>query len=535
MSKINTSIANPFVFLEKVPELWVWAIIFVIYSFLSVLYFQIPINPDDAVFTYIGWVMSDGGTIYVDAADQNWPGQMLIHWLAVLIFGEHIWAFRALEIFVILPLSSLCLFTFTKKIYQRDAAIVVVPLFPLLYMLAGYWNSGQRDLLAGVLFIPACWMLLQRFDGADRNRLIFQGLFIALATLIRPTMLIIGPLLFIADLLLIKQHKRSIATIFFDHCIVGLTIILFGILIVAYGWLSGALSVWHEVSVLFATEVYSQSVGVFESLMRTIPNLLNSWKIYLLAAFAGAIIMFYKNKIILLLLLTIVPAAFISLLVQGKALGYHLTSMYATLSVLMAVGLGFSIRTLLQSRVPLLRFILIFLLLGLTAAILAKKSVTRFAYPVQYLTGKIEKLEYLSHYDTSLPGVLTVAEAYQIAQYIKETTSIDDTVLFWERPTHVNIISGRFSPLREASIALLLEPTEEFSAYSSWYDRIDTVFTDRAPAILLLVKDEKTGNYIGFDQQNPKKGFSSIVIQNLPRYQKERTFGNTDLYRLKNE
>ena len=535
MSKLNQQIANPFVLLSKVPELLIWLVIFVVYCVLSILYFQIPINPDDAVFTYIGWVMSDGGTIYVDAADQNWPGQILIHWLAVLIFGEHIWAFRALEIFLILPLSSWVLYLFTKEIYQQNAAIVVVILFPLVYMLAGFWYSGQRDLLAGVLFIPACWMLLQRFNGAGRNRLVFQGLFIALATLIRPTMLIIGPLLFVADLLLIKHHKRSIATIFFDHFVVALTIIILVLLIVAYGWWSGSLSVWYEVSIMFATQVYSQSIGVSESLMKATVIILFSWKVYMPAVIVGVVLLFLNNKTSLVLLLTIIPAALISFLVQGKALGYHLSSIYPSLSVLMAVGLGFSFNTLMQSRLPILRYIFVLLLLGFTAVTLARKSVLQFIYPVQYLTGKLEKFEYLNIYNADSSGSLTTAQAYQIAQYIKETTSTDETVLFWERPTHVNIISGRFSPLREASIALLLEPTEEFSAYSSWYDRIDTMFTNRAPAILLLVKDEKTGNYIGFDQQNPKKGFSSIVIQNLPRYQKERTFGNTDLYRLKNE
>ena len=534
MLNTQSEITNPLRFLNASPVLLLWCITALVYCVFAVLYTQIPINPDDAVFAYIGWMMSEGGTVYVDAADQNWPGQMIIHWLSALLFGNALWAYRALEVLLILPFSAWLLYRFVDQVYDRFAAILVVLLFPAMYMLSGFWNAGQRDIIAGPLLIGACWMMQQRFAGAGWHCLILQGLLIAMATIIRPTMLIFGPLLFLVDLLFMSRHQRSFAKVFLDHVIVAATILLTAALVIFYGSLTGSLAAWYEISVLFATQVYSQSIGLGESLVRVLPNLLNSWKLYLFVAVVGAFLLFKKNRVAFILILAVVPAAFISFLVQGKALGYHLSVMYSSLSILVAVALSMSFTILLRQKVAVLMLLLALALSAITVAGIAKKGVSLFASPLQLLLGQKDRYQHLSIYQADAAGDITVADTLQAAEYIIETTPNDATVLFWARPTHINIISGRPSPLREASIALLIEPTERFTAYSSWYTRIDTMFKQAPPQVLLLAKDEDTGDYVGFDKQNPQKGFSAIVMKNLPRYQKEQVFGNTELYRLKN-
>lgn len=530
MLKLQSVITNPLHFFGIAPVAFLWLITAITYGVFSWLYFQIPINPDDAVFAYIGWVMSEGGTTYVDAADQNWPGQMMIHWLAALLFGNELWAYRAFEIFIVLPLMSCILYQFAAAIYDRFSAVLVVLMFPVLYMLSGFWNAGQRDMLAGPLLIAACWMMYRRLHGAGYSSLVYQGLFITVATVIRPTMLIFGPLLFVVDLLFIARHQRTFIKIFLDHVIVAVTILGTAALLVLYGAMTGALAAWYEISILFATEVYSQSIGPIESLSRVIPNLLNSWKFYLIAAILGAALLVRKDRLALCLMGAILPAALVSLLVQGKALGYHLTVLYAPLSVLMAVGLSFSYQTLTKKKVALPVLILSLGLIAITAMSVAKKSLTSFASPLSYVIGKIDRDTHLAQYVAG--DDVMVGDTVLLAEYIDETTPADAKVLFWGRPTHVNIVSGRPSPLREASIALLIEPTPDFSRYREWYERIDTMFKQVPPQILILAKDEDTGDYVGFDKLNPQKGFSSIVTKNLSRYQKEQVFGNTELYRL---
>lgn len=528
MNKPNR-IANPLHFLNAAPVLLLWAIAAIVYIVSSILYFQIPINPDDAVFTYIAWVMSEGGTVYIDAADQNWPGQMLIHWLAVVLFGNSLWAYRGLEIIILLPLCSWALYCFTDAVYDRFAAIFVALLFPIMYMLAGFWHSGQRDMIAGPILIATCLIMYRRFLGATWRCLLLQGLLIGLATMIRPTMLIIGPLLFLLDVFFMSKHQRSLARVFIDHCVVLMTILCFAALLMLYGHFTGSLGAWYEASILFATQVYSQSINAIDSLARVIPNLLNAWKLYLLVGVVGVFLLAKKNKVALCLIASILPAALISLLVQGKALSYHMTVLYAPLSIVLAVALSFSFRVMLAKKTSSIALILAIVLFSVTALGVVKKSFDTFASPFNFLVGISDRDKHLVNYVAG--NGVTVSQTVLAAEYIEQTTPQEATVLFWARPMHVNIVSGRRSPLREASIALLLEPTPNFSIYSLWYDRIETIFKQSPPEIILLVKDDTTGVYVGFDQQNPDKGFSNIVAQNLRFYQKETTFGNVELFR----
>ena len=60
---------------RRAPALTVAAVVaWSIYSLvISALLLKLPISPDDAVYDYLAWVWLEGGTLYVDAADQNWP------------------------------------------------------------------------------------------------------------------------------------------------------------------------------------------------------------------------------------------------------------------------------------------------------------------------------------------------------------------------------------------------------------------------------------------------------------------------------
>jgi len=377
-----------------------------------------------------------------------------------------LWAYRGLEIIILLPLCSWALYCFTDAVYDRFAAIFVALLFPIMYMLAGFWHSGQRDMIAGPILIATCLIMYRRFLGATWRCLLLQGLLIGLATMIRPTMLIIGPLLFLLDVFFMSKHQRSLARVFIDHCVVLMTILCFAALLMLYGHFTGSLGAWYEASILFATQVYSQSINAIDSL---------------------------------------------------------------ALSIVLAVALSFSFRVMLAKKTSSIALILAIVLFSVTALGVVKKSFDTFASPFNFLVGISDRDKHLVNYVAG--NGVTVSQTVLAAEYIEQTTPQEATVLFWARPMHVNIVSGRRSPLREASIALLLEPTPNFSIYSLWYDRIETIFKQSPPEIILLVKDDTTGVYVGFDQQNPDKGFSNIVAQNLRFYQKETTFGNVELFR----
>ncbi len=80
------------------PRNVVLVVVWLAYSWLlAALYTHIPANPDQSIFDYIGWVAAEGGTLYVDAGELNWPGKMVMHWAAYELFGSSLWSYRRFD------------------------------------------------------------------------------------------------------------------------------------------------------------------------------------------------------------------------------------------------------------------------------------------------------------------------------------------------------------------------------------------------------------------------------------------------------
>ena len=105
--------SNSITLLQK-HQFFLFFIIF--YAFFGFLYLNTPYSPDHAVYDYIGMVVNNGGQFYVDAADQNWPGQMFIHAVSVFLFGTEIYSYRLFELLIILPLSVYILYIFSQSL-----------------------------------------------------------------------------------------------------------------------------------------------------------------------------------------------------------------------------------------------------------------------------------------------------------------------------------------------------------------------------------------------------------------------------------
>ena len=95
---------------------------------LGVLYALFPPNPDQQLFDYIGWVASTGGRLYVDVVEQNWPGAMWLHTLAIELFGPTLWASRALDYLETRPEVDKTRIAFYGLSYGGETAMRVPPL-----------------------------------------------------------------------------------------------------------------------------------------------------------------------------------------------------------------------------------------------------------------------------------------------------------------------------------------------------------------------------------------------------------------------
>lgn len=524
-------ISNPFSSIKNVPSYLLVVFLLALILPVSYLFFWVPGDPDGAVFDYIGWVMSEGGVAYVDAADQNWPGQMFIHMLSAIMFGNEIWSYKLFQIFIILPISCLILFFFLDVTTNRLTAISVVPIYQIMYMTSGYFASGQRDMIAGSLMVAAIFFLYQRIVGANRWFLAFQALFIFFATMIRPTLLVLAPVLFALDVCLMSKSTRKFIVIFIDHCIVGLVIIMLFALLAVYGLSNGSLAAWYDVSVKFSLEIYSQTKSISEIFRLFSSLLFNYWGMYILLSLCGAIVFFRKNIVALLLSLSLLPVAIISVVVQGKGFGYHWTMLYSLMGILMAIIVGYVASIIIQKKLS--RCLLSFSLVVFLAAGITFMVKVRYAFGPQ-LSMVLGVSSQDEMYDRYLAGRgVTVKDALHAADYIKQSTDENSTVLFWGRPCYVNTLSKRRSPYFAASFALWQSPTPSFSSFDKWKSSLENVMQNKPPEILMLVKKDDGSGYRWLPEHPDENKIASVIVRHLPNYALEKTYGGIDLYRYK--
>lgn len=512
---------------------WLLVAIWVFFTtVLSALYLQLPPSPDHATYDYIGWAASEGAVLYQDVADGNWPGQMFIHTLSARLFGNEIWSYRAFELLVLLPLACAILFAFLRRYGEKEAAWVVVPVYQVMYVTAGFWISGQREIVAGPLLVAAAYCLLRRTEGAARRTLVVQGVCLGAAGLIRPTLLIMAPLLTLADLLIGRTTGRSLRRIVRDHSVVAVSALAPLAVVAVMGIPSGALRGWYDTTVFFNLEVYSLSKTPWEVAERLLPWMIHCWHWYMLFALLGAVYQWRRNLAVLVPVGMLLPATIISVLVQGKGFEYHLGALYPLLALLVATAVGASWRYLASNSRRLLPATLALVLVAGSAAGLGRNLWVVFAPERQEYLGQITKAEMYSRYAGGAEGV-SVNDLVEVADYVEGASDPDATILFWGRPRHVNYWAKRRSPSFAAGYALFSEPGPDFRLFARWRERLEEVMVSRPPTLLLLVKDGETGRYQGLpspDQGETK--LAGVILEHLPEYQLEKSIGVVDIYRL---
>ncbi len=130
------------------------------FALLTVLYLTVPTSPDQALFDYIAWSHLQGDVYYGGVAEQNFPGKMFMHELGLRLFGAHFWSFRAIDA-LSLALACLAGAGFLARSGFPAAPWLFLCLYPPLYMTAGYWMAGQRDIVAMNLLLAVALLMVR--------------------------------------------------------------------------------------------------------------------------------------------------------------------------------------------------------------------------------------------------------------------------------------------------------------------------------------------------------------------------------------
>lgn len=493
------------------------------------LYAGLPVNPDQEMFDYIGWVGANGGSFYQDASDHNWPGVMLLHELAMRIFGSHAWSFRVFD-YVLMLCGAFSLGALLYHARMTLAAWIVVPMYQLMYATSGEWFAGQRDVIAAHFLLVAAVSFVTGLKRSQYRWLFVSGLLCGYATLIRPTYTS-----YVAGLALLTLLGPYLSGITFmvRRELARVMILLSGWLLVVasailWGYLNGVLDDWYQHAWLFNFHISfdTRHNSIIDTLIR-LSAMHTSWHWYLAFSVLGFVVWIRQQGISLLFLacMGIAGTGLLSAIVQKAGFGYHLGALFPVMAALIAVLLSRSFLWWRGNPKNLLAAGITFTLLLVAAGGFGSKV---WSYEPQ-VTAAVTGTEYAG----LNPNYRFQKQRHEVAAFIIEHTDPEDYVLVWSRNVHVNLLAKRQSPTRFTNIGMLTNMTESFEHYEDWQAIFEADLQTRRPRIIVANHPSASD---GFDRLFTDE-VGNTVLKNVRElvknhYNKVYSAGSLDVYML---
>lgn len=232
-------------------------LVFASYSTVIILlYSYYPPNPDQAIYDQMGEVIARGGVIYRDCADMNFPGEPLIHALALKVFGDPLRSYRLLDGVLLIAFTAIVALELAAR-GRPGTGTAFLFVYPLMYITSGTWFAGQRDILAAHAGLLA-GLCLVRTEPAGRVRPLVAGLLLFAAVLIKPTYLLFAPGLLLVDLVANRGWKGGLARVASRHAAAWVTLIAAVLLFAALARHARVLDDWYDFTIRFNTQVYAK-------------------------------------------------------------------------------------------------------------------------------------------------------------------------------------------------------------------------------------------------------------------------------------
>lgn len=512
---------------------------------LGLLYSRVPPNDDNAVYDYIGWMASRGGVLYVDAADNNWPGIILLHELSTSLFGNTLWSWHLLD-YLLMVAGCAPLFFFARRAFGGAAALVVVPLYQAMYVSQNSSFSGQRDIVLAPFLVLSAWALWERIDSGKRAWTAAQGVGIALAVLIRPTFLLLAPLLAAVDFLFRKKTNRSLSTMILDHALATAAMLATFGLVALLGWRSGATREWYRMAVLFNLAIDENAGETHYTVVRYfVIYALTSWHWILAVTGIGIYTHWRRRPLGLALLLAIAVTTAVSVVVQKRGYPYHWGPLWPVLAVLMAPPIAEAFQSLFHEPERVIRSKSVHrALCGLLCLVvvggLGKKVAVALRSPAEWMTGRISDREFYSRYSTGDLAPLDVIR--DLSAYVENTTPPDRSVFFWGSARMVNFLAKRRSFSRFASISPLIvdrnaepHPSEtNLRLFREFDAELRQGLKSDPPEMFLLQKDPEAEGYFFLPTVRKEDKLGYILLDAvLSGYTMEKKFGTIECWRRK--
>jgi len=501
---------------------------------LMALYVHKPPNPDQGIFDYIAWIGSMGGRYYADVAEQNFPGEMILHQLAFSLFGFKIWAYRALD-FLIAVMGGTALYGLLRSGTGNIAALSGSAFYLAGYVSSNGWMSGQRDVVAANMLLFVGYCFLRRLQGSRRFCIVPLGLMLFFAILLRPTYLLFAIELSVIDISLRKQYSRHIGTCLIDAALAGLLLIVPAALMTGWAARAGSLSAFWDQVILFNTQAYEDGRSRVDTIAMLASNI---GGYYLLIP--GAMVAFLRlgklnrRGALLWILSGLVLLSLASSLVQNKGFGYHLGAMLPPLYGLAGVSVWMACEAFIDRRrkpsgfVASMAFIAA---IGLAGLLLQLKTL---GPQIRFLLGREQYLEMMSREYGGQEG-FTWADLYEAADYARGATGSDEDVLVWGRPVSINVLARRRSPSRFITCGMLLLAEPPFVRSDAWKREFLGMLAVRPPRLVFITNPGLDTGATSLTRNSNEASIQNALTEALAtRYDYIKAFGSLGLYRLRN-
>jgi Dolichyl-phosphate-mannose-protein mannosyltransferase len=305
-------------------------ILLIINAGILAVVFLIPFNSDLDLYHSMGLELTRGHLPYIGSWDNNFPGIIYFHALAILLFGKGYIGFRILDVLVHLATAS-CIFAIASRYMRPLYAMLGATLNSLYYVGGSFWLAGQKDGFATFFIVLSAFFFLNSLRNRSIRPILASGIATGIAISFRPTFILFA--LSIAALLLVERRNLKGMLSFFAGVSIPWIVIL-----LPYTMIPGGFYQFYESTIDLNLNVYGQLRAPYNWI-----GLLRHPLVFcaLFSLLPGRRVASYRKipSIVRWLMLLFLASAAINIAAMGKYLVYHFDPLFAIVAPMAARGI----------------------------------------------------------------------------------------------------------------------------------------------------------------------------------------------------
>lgn len=467
-------------------------------AFLLTVTLVSPFGRDQGNYAYAAWAWEEGAALYRDVYVFKPPGTVLVHALALTLFGHSMTAIRLLD--VIWEVATALLITASARRLGEDRLTSVLAglLYTFLYAQQSYWTTSQTD---GWMCLPAALAVYAgvRARGAStggaRVWSVAAGMALGLAIPMKYTagaaVLPVLPLLFWGR----PSRAGLVHLVLFG---VGLAVVVLAC--GAWLWASGAWPAFLECqSGLVSSYVdVTRRFGPIEGSWQVVKNLFTNGGMRLVGpwVFVGAVVLLARRvpdrglraSVPLLWFM----AGFVSCVSQGKLFVYHHLFLFPGLAWVAAAPIA-ALCGLVGRRLPWVWSRPLVALGAASLVVSASRLPGEFKH-MYAVAGGGETLDHQWRHDRGYRNSsFSLADDLALADRLRKTTGPEDRVFLWGFEPLVNFVAER----QTVSRFLYNYPFAASWGNPAYERELLEALTSAPPAVFVVSSGDATSHVTG--------------------------------------